>query len=109
VVLPYCPEVPNPPILGWFKEWRERAYSIVDVGHATWSVYCAVAAHADDQGDCWPTYQKIRQMTGCDHRTIFLALAKLEAVKWLRRGKHKTPTGWCNSYRILPPRPHNPS
>jgi hypothetical protein len=25
VVLPYCPEVPNPPILGWFKEWRERA------------------------------------------------------------------------------------
>ena len=70
-------------------------------------VYCALAAHADPSGHCWPGRARLGEITGLNERQVSRATAELEKKGLLR--KEYQAAGRVD-YWLLPvsPRPSPP-
>lgn len=71
-------------------------------------VYCALAAHADPSGHCWPGRARLGEITGLNERQVSRATAELEKKGLLR--KEYQAAGRVD-YWLLPvsPRPSPPA
>ena len=68
-------------------------------------VYCALAAHADQEGHCWPGRARLGEITGLTERQISRATAELEKKGLLR--KEYRANGMVDYY-LLPVSPETP-
>ena len=62
-------------------------------------VLLALAHHADDNGLCWPSIDRLAEMANVDRRSISRALQQLEELKEIERQVNRG-RGNVNQYRI---------
>jgi len=66
-------------------------------------VLLALANHADDNGKCWPSQQKLSEATGFNERTIRRALAELEQGGYIEVSKEEHEDGHSRRVYIINP------
>lgn len=59
-------------------------------------IYCALAAHADQEGHCWPGRTRLGDIAGLSERQVSRATAELERKELLR--KESLPSGRVDYY-----------
>lgn len=67
-------------------------------------VLLCLADHANDEGICWPSFERVAHRARCSYRHVFRVMKHLEQEGWIaREGKRRTKKGqWVNVLRILP-------
>ena len=64
-----------------------------DVGGFDLAVYCAIARHADAEGQAHPSRSRIAEMAGVNIKTVDRAVAKLTEVGAIEKRRRKDPAG----------------
>lgn len=63
-------------------------------------VLVALANYADENGECYPTYKKIHEMTGISERSIGEHLVYLESIGLVERKRQRYDDGNLGGYRF---------
>lgn len=72
-----------------------------DIGGFELTVYCAIARHADSEGQAHPSRARIAQMAGVNIKTVDRAVAKLTEVGAIEKRARKDPAGDATSNLYL--------
>jgi hypothetical protein len=78
-------QAPTIAALRWFDELRAGK----TVGSTGWAVFAAIAYHLNGGFQCWPSYRRLRELSGLDRHTIAVGLRRLEQAGMII--KRKTP------------------
>lgn len=70
---------------------------------ASLNVYLAIVDHADDNGKCFPSYNRIIEVTGYKRRQVIEAMAQLVDIGLIKKDgrARKDGTQTSNSYQLL--------
>jgi hypothetical protein len=88
---------------GWFRLPNWALELIRQVGLLAFAVYCVLAKHADERGECWPSIGRIASDCDCSRRSAQRALKLLIDAGFVRSIERKTDSGQTSNLYCLPP------
>lgn len=68
---------------GWFRMWNNAVARIGEVGLTAFVVYAVLLRHADAEGRCFPSVDRIASIVVSHKNTVLRAIAKLESAGWI--------------------------
>ncbi len=90
---------PAPPPAGWFRLSNHAVERAREVGRTAFCVYVALARHADANGRCYPSCQRMADMLNVHKNTVGRAVLRLEEAGWIDVDRIN---GARNHYQLLP-------
>jgi hypothetical protein len=77
---------------GWVRIDRATIAKLPEIGSTAMAVYLVLAAHADDDGRCWPSEATLARLVGCTDRTVRTSLKALEAAGLIGKQRRRRDT-----------------
>jgi len=88
----------------WHRIPNAVTEHIAEIGVAAYAVFGALSLHADDSGKCWPSVDRLAELTGLTARSVRTQLRRLELAGWVETSPRTDgKTRLTNLYRIVNP------